>query len=431
MGRAGFATRLRGTVATVSPPTSGRSAALIFIFVTVLVDVLAFGLIIPVLPHLVEDLAGGDVADAAHWVGVFSTTFAIIQLVSSPIQGALSDRYGRRPVILASCFGLGADFVLMALAPTLTWLFVGRVLSAITSASFTTANAYIADITPPDKRAQSFGMIGAAFGVGFVIGPALGGWLGGIDLRLPFWAAAVLTLVNFVYGLFVLPESLAPDKRSRSVTWKTLNPFGALAFFSRNRALLGLASILLFYNLAYYVYPSVTVLFADARFGWGPQEVGWMLGVVGVSSIVTQVLLVKRVVGGLGERNAVIFGSLAGAIGFAIYGLATTWPVFVAGIPVLSLWGVSSPATQAMITRQVAADEQGRAQGALSSLQSLTGIVGPGLYTSVFAYFIGEDAPVHAPGAPFLVASALVVCALVAAMFAAPRDPARTLSPSS
>jgi DHA1 family tetracycline resistance protein-like MFS transporter len=396
--------------------TSGRSAALIFIFVTVLVDVLAFGLIIPVLPHLVEDLVGGDVVDAAYWVGVFSTTFAVIQFVCSPIQGALSDRYGRRPVILASCFGLGADFVLMALAPTLTWLLVGRVLSAITSASFTTANAYIADVTPPDKRAQSFGMIGAAFGVGFVIGPALGGWLGGIDLRLPFWAAAVLALVNFVYGLFVLPESLAPDKRIQSVTWKTLNPLGALVFFSRNRGLLGLAAVIFLYNLAHYVYPSIFVLFAEEQFHWGPQEVGWTLGVVGVFSILTQVFLVKRVVGGLGERNAVLFGSVAGAIGFAVYGLATTWPVFVAGIPIMSLWGVSSPATQSMITRQVAADEQGRAQGAISSMQSLTGILGPGLYTTVFAYFIG------APGAPFLVASALVVCALVAAIFAAPRD---------
>jgi DHA1 family tetracycline resistance protein-like MFS transporter len=415
----------------VSTPTSRRRAALIFIFVTVLVDVLAFGLVIPVLPHLVEDLAGGDVVEAAHWVGVFSTTFAIIQLVSSPIQGALSDRFGRRPVILASCFGLGADFVLMALAPSLTWLFVGRVLSAITSASFTTANAYIADITPPEERAQSFGMIGAAFGVGFVIGPALGGWLGGVDLRLPFWVAAVLAFVNFVYGVFVLPESLAPDRRSKSVTWKTLNPFGALVFFSRNRALLGLAAVVFLYNLAHYVYPTVFVLYAAERFVWGPQEVGWTLGVVGAFAVFTQVFLVKRVVGGLGERNAVLFGSVAGAIGFAVYGLAATWPVFLAGIPIMSLWGVSSPATQSMITRQVAADEQGRAQGALSSLQSLTGILGPGLYTTVFAYFIGEDAPLYAPGAPFLVASALVVCALIAAVFAAPRNPTRTLSPSS
>ena len=196
-------------------------------------------------------------------------------------------------------------------------------------------------------------------------------------------------------------------------------------------ALLGLAAVVFLYNLAHYVYPSVFVLFAAERFAWGPQEVGWTLGVVGVFSIFTQVFLVKRVVGGVGERNAVLFGSLAGAIGFAVYGLASTWPLFLVGIPIMSLWGVSSPATQAMITRQVGADEQGRAQGALSSLQSLTGILGPGLYTTVFAYFIGEDAPFYAPGAPFLVASALVVCALVAAMFAAPRDPARTLSPSS
>lgn len=414
----------------MSTPTTGRRAALVFIFVTVLVDILAFGLIIPVLPHLVEDLAGGSVSEAAHWTGIFSTTFALIQFVTSPIQGALSDRYGRRVVILASCFGLGADFVLMALAPTLGWLFVGRVLSAITSASFTTANAYIADVTPPKERAQAFGMIGAAFGLGFILGPALGGFLGGIDLRMPFWFAAGLAIVNFLYGLFVLPESLAPELRSKSITWASLNPFASLVFFARHKNILGLAVVVLLYNLAHYVYPSVFVLFAEERFEWGPQEVGWTLGVVGIFSVLAQVFIVKRVVGALGERNAIVFGSLCGAIGFAIYGLAPTPVLWLLGIPVMALWGVSSPATQSLITKQVAADEQGRTQGALSSLASLTGILGPGLYTTIFAYAISPATPVYAPGAPFVLASGLVLLALVAAVVFAPRRESQDLSKS-
>jgi len=415
----------------VTSPATGRLAALAFIFVTVLVDVLAFGLVIPVLPHLVEELTGGGAADASRWVGIFGTTFALIQFVSSPIQGALSDRFGRRPVILASCLGLGLDFVLMALAPSITWLFVGRVLAAITSASFTTANAYIADVTPPEKRAQSFGMMGAAFGLGFILGPALGGFLGDIDLRLPFWLAAGLALLNFAYGTFVLPESLPLDKRSARLDIKSLNPLASLVFLRERPAIVGLAVVVFLYNLAHHVYPSVFVLYADESFDWGPQSVGWVLGLVGVFSVLVQVLLVKRIVGLLGERRAVLFGTACGAIGFAIYGLASTPAMFLAGIPIMSLWGVASPATQSLITRQVGAHEQGRTQGALSSLQSLTGILGPGLYTFVFAYFIGESSPIHAPGAPFLLASGLVVCALVAATLFARAPAARaTVDPA-
>lgn len=414
----------------MTSPSTGRPAALAFIFVTVLVDVLAFGLVIPVLPHLVEELTGGDVAHAAEWVGIFGTTFALIQFVSSPIQGAMSDRFGRRPVILASCMGLGLDFVLMALAPTITWLLVGRIFAAITSASFTTANAYIADVTPPEKRAQSFGMVGAAFGLGFILGPALGGFLGDIDLRLPFWLAAGLALTNFVYGLFVLPESLPVEKRTARIDLATLNPFGSLVFLRDHRGILGLALVVFLYNLAHHVYPSVFVLFADARFDWGPQEVGWVLGLVGVFAVLVQVFLVKRVVGLLGERRTVLFGTACGAIGFAIYGLAPTPALFLAGIPIMSLWGVASPATQSLITRQVGASEQGRTQGALSSIASLTGILGPGLYTSVFSLFIGESAPIEAPGAPFLVASGLVVCALVIATLFA-RAPGTPTTPAA
>jgi len=409
------------------PASPARRAALAFIFVTVLIDILAFGLIIPVLPHLVEFFVNGDTVVAAHWVGIFGTLFAAIQFVSSPIQGTLSDRYGRRPVILLSCLGLGLDFIFMALAPSLGWLLVGRVISAITSASFTTANAYIADVTPPDKRAQAYGMIGAAFGLGFIVGPVLGGWLGGIDLRWPFWAAAFLALCNFAYGWFVLPESLAPDKRTSRFDWAHANPLGSLVLLRRYRQVFGLAAVVLLINLAHYVYPSVFVLYADYRYDWGPQAVGWVLAVVGVFSLVVNALLVKRAVAAWGERRTLLVGLACGVAGFAIYGWAPTGRWFLCGIPIMAIWALSMPATQALVTRQVGADAQGRIQGALSSLVSLAGIVGPLLYTSVFALFISNRAPVHLPGAPFLLACVMLVGAGVVAWRAArPPQPATT-----
>jgi DHA1 family tetracycline resistance protein-like MFS transporter len=403
-----------------------RPAALVFIFVTVLIDVLAFGLIIPVLPHLIEGFAGGDTAHAVRWVGVFGTVFAAVQFVSAPVQGALSDRYGRRPVILLSCLGLGLDFVFMALADSLPWLLVGRVISAITSASFTTANAYIADVTPPEKRAQSFGLIGAAFGLGFIVGPALGGWLGAIDLRWPFWAAAILALCNFAYGLFVLPESLPRERRTKRLVWRQANPLGALALLRRYPQVFGLAGVVLLVNFAHYVYPSVFVLFADVRYGWGPQSVGSVLAVVGVTSVLVQAVLVKRAVARFGERRTLLVGLGAGALGTLGYALAPTGAWFIAMIPVTALWGMATPATQALITRQIDAGEQGRIQGALSSLVSLAGIAGPTLFAGVFAWFIDERAPVHAPGAPFALAAA---CLLVAWFIARQHAPAMRVGP--
>ncbi len=406
-------------------PNGARKAALAFIFVTVLIDILAFGLIIPVLPHLVEQMVGGDTISAAHWVGIFGTVFAAIQFVSAPIQGTLSDRFGRRPVILLSCLGLGLDFIFMALAPTLAWLFVGRIISAITSASFTTANAYIADVTPPDQRAQAFGLIGAAFGLGFIVGPVLGGWLGGIDLRWPFWAAAVLALCNFLYGWFVLPESLPKDQRTARFDWSHANPVGSLALLKRYPQVFGLAAVVFLINLAHYVYPSVFVLFADYRFDWGPQTVGFVLAIVGVCSVIVQAGLVKRAVAAWGERRTLLTGLAFGVVGFTLYGFAREGWVFLLGIPIMALWGFSTPATQALVTRQVSADVQGRIQGALTSLVSLAGIMGPVMYTSVFAWFIGPRAAVHAPGAPFLLAALMLLAAgLVAWRYArAPAQP--------
>ena len=405
----------------VDRPAS-RRAALLFIFITILIDVLAFGVIIPVLPHLVEQLSGGSTSTASYWVGVFGTMFALIQFVTAPIQGALSDRFGRRPVILLSCLGLGLDFVFMALAPTLAWLFVGRIISAITAASFTTANAYVADITEPSERAKSYGMLGAAFGVGFVIGPLIGGVLGDVDLRLPFWFAAGLALVNFGYGFFVLPESLPADRRAGRFDWSGANPFGAMKLLRRYPQVFGLAAVVFLANLAHYVYPSVFVLFADYRYGWGQKQVGYVLAVVGVLSVVVNVGLVGALVKRMGERRALLLGLSCGAIGFAIYGLADSGWMFLAGLPASALWAVASPATQALITRQVGADAQGRIQGALMSLVSMGGIVGPTIFAGSFGYFIDEGRAVQLPGVPFLIAALLLAVGLLVAFRYAPRS---------
>ena len=412
---------------TIAPRV--RKAALAFIFITVLIDVLAFGLIIPVLPHLIEDFAGGDTAHAAYWVGIFGTVFALIQFVTAPIQGALSDRHGRRPVILLSCLGLGVDFIFMALATSLPWLLVGRIISGITSASFTTANAYIADITTPETRAKSYGMIGAAFGLGFIIGPLLGGWLGAIDLRLPFWFAAGLALLNFCYGLFVLPESLPPERRSAKFDWSHANPIGTLALLRRYPKVFGLAAVVVIANLAHYVYPSIFVLFADYQYQWGPREVGWVLAAVGVCSVIVNGLLVGRVVKRLGERRTLLLGLSCGAIGFVIYGFAEVGWVFLIGIPISALWALAAPSTQALITRQVGADVQGRIQGALMSLVSLAGIVGPALFAGSFGLFIGKHAPMHLPGAPFLIAAVLLATAIAIAWRAARSPAAEPVAP--
>jgi DHA1 family tetracycline resistance protein-like MFS transporter len=397
-----------------NPARPHRQAAFNFIFVTVLIDMLAFGMIIPVLPILVQTFVGGNAVHAAQMYGVFGTAWALMQLIFSPVQGSLSDRFGRRPVILISCAGLGLDFILMALAPNLWWLLVGRVISGITAASFSTAGAYISDVTPPEKRAASFGLIGAAFGIGFVLGPALGGVLGAISPRLPFWASAVMALANVCWGLFVLPESLPKDKRV-PFSWKNANPLGALKLLRSHPVLAGLAGSYFLINLAHVVLPSTTVLYMHYRYGWDTRAVGMLLAGVGVSSLIVQAFLVKPVVNWLKERRALALGLTFGAAGFAIYGLAPTGPIFWIGVPIMALWGIATPSLQTMMTRLVQPTEQGRLQGALASLVGLASLIGPTVFTQTFAVFIGERADLKLPGAPFLLASVLVFTGMVLA----------------
>lgn len=392
----------------------GRRAAIAFIFITVVLDVLAMGIIIPVLPGLVRDFLGGDTAKAAEVFGVFGTTWAMMQFVCSPIIGVLSDRFGRRKVILLSNFGLGLDYIVMALAPSLPWLFLGRVVSGITGASWTTAGAYISDVSPPEKRAQSFGILGAAFGLGFVLGPALGGVLGSVNPRLPFWAAAALTLVNAMYGLFVLPESLPPEKR-RPFAWKRANPVGSLTLLRSHRELWGLASVNFLYFTSHQVLQNVFVLYAAYRYGWNERAMGLTLAGVGVGSMIVQGGLVRPIVSALGERRTLLLGLTSGVVGMAWWGLAPTGAWFWAGIPFGSLMGLYSPSAQGLMTRRVQPNEYGQLQGANSSVIGIAGMVGPGVFTYTFARFIGPEAAWHLPGAAFLLASLLIASAFVVA----------------
>ena len=407
-----------------APPPSGRRAALVFIFITLLIDILSFGLIIPVLPHLIKNFVGGDTSLAAWWYMAFAVVFMAMQFLFTPIQGALADRFGRRPIILASNLGLGLDFLMMALVNTLPLLFIGRVISGITSASFSASNAYVADVTPPEKRAQAFGVLGIAFGIGFVIAPVIGGFLGEIHPRLPFWAAVVMCLTNFCYGLFVLPESLTPDKRSAHFDWAHANPFGALKLLARYPQVLGLVGVVGLYALAHMVYPTTFVLYADYRFGWGPKMVGITLGLVGILSAVVQGGLIKLIVAKLGERRALLFGLACGTLGFTLYGLAPTGYWFWAMMPVAVLWGVAQPAAQAMMSHIVDPREQGRLQGAVASVSSIAGILGAFLFPSTLALVSSaHDHGVWA-GATFFVAAAIVGASLLLAWYISAHLPA-------
>jgi MFS transporter, DHA1 family, tetracycline resistance protein len=383
--------------------------AFAFIFAVVLLDVISMGIVIPVLPKLIEEFAGST-AHAAEINGFFAMSWALMQLLFSPVLGAISDRFGRRPVILISCFGLAIDFFLVALAPSLAWLLVARLLGGITMANMSVASAYIADITPPAERAAKFGMLGAAFGIGFVLGPLIGGVFGAIDPRLPFWIAGGIALLNAAYGLFVLPESLPPEKRS-AFKVKNANPLGALKLLNSTPVLKRLSMVNTLYFLAHHVLPTTFVLHAGYRFGWDAKMVGYTLAAVGVASIIVQGGLVGRIVKAIGERRALLAGLASGAIALAIYGLAPTGAWFFAGIPFGALMGLFGPAAQALMTREVTEVEQGQLQGANSSVMGLAGLVGPIVFSFVFAWAIGAGASFNVPGAAYLMASGLLLVA--------------------
>jgi MFS transporter, DHA1 family, tetracycline resistance protein len=400
-------------------------AAAPFILVTVFLDMLSIGVIIPVLPRLIEDFVG-SISSAGLWTGIFGSCWGLAQFIFSPIQGGLSDSVGRRPVVLFSNFGTGVDFLFMALAPGLWWLLVGRIISGMTSASISTAYAYMSDVTPPEKRAGIFGMMGAAFGIGFVVGPSLGGVLGefghhvpflvehGWEDRLPFFFAAVLSLLNFIYGWFVLPESLAKDKR-KPFSMRTSNPLGAFQFLAKSGQVLRLSVMYLMMMFAQSVFPTTTVLYCAYRFGWGPFEVGLMLAVVGVCSAIVQAGLTGVIVKKIGERKAMYLGLFCGLLAFIGYGLAPSWEWFVATIPLGSMWGLATPNIQALMSSKVDPKEQGTLQGANMSLSAMATIFAPILFGSTLSAVTHSEVPKWLSGSAFWLAALFMVFSLLLA----------------
>lgn len=391
--------------------TDKKSNAMTFIFITLLIDVIGLGVILPVLPKLIQEIEGGTIADASRYGGWLTFAYASMQFLFSPIIGGLSDRYGRRPVLLASLIGFGLDYLLMGFAPTISWLFVGRLIAGVTGASFTTAGAYIADISTPEKRAQNFGLLGAAFGLGFIIGPVIGGLLGQFGARIPFFAAAAFALVNALYGYFVLPESLHRDNR-RSFEWRRANPIGSLRHLGKYPVVLQMLVSFILIFIAGHANQSTWTFYTIEKFHWNEAWVGYSLGFVGLMVTIVQGGLIRIVVPKIGQKKSVYLGLTFYAIGFMLFAFATKgWMMFVFMIP-SALGGFAGPALQGIMTSQVPSNEQGELQGALTSLISLTSIFGPLLMTNLFFYFSKENAPVYFPGAPFLAAAILSVCSL-------------------
>jgi DHA1 family tetracycline resistance protein-like MFS transporter len=385
---------------------SRRQAAIAFIFVTAVLDIVAMGIIIPVLPSLIEEFAGSN-ADAGWINGVFIALWAFMQFVCSPIIGSLSDRYGRRPVILLSTAGLAADYVLMALAPNLWWLALGRIVAGITSSSFTTVFAYMADITPPEGRARAYGLIGAAFSAGFVAGPLMGGFLGEISPRAPFWVAAAMSGLAFLYGAFVLPESLPREKRM-SFSWRRANPFGAMMLLRSHPELTGLAAVTFLLHFAHHVLSAVFVLYAAYRYNWHAWEVGTLLAMVGVLDMIVQGLIVGPAVKRFGDRATMVFGLFAGAFGIACMGLAPTGFWFSLAIVPNALWGLAMPTTQSLMTQRVSEFEQGQLQGANMSVASIAGVASPLFFGAVYAWTVRDGTPLPYPGLAFYLAAVVL-----------------------
>ncbi len=392
-----------------------RPAALNFIFITLLIDVIGLAIIIPVFPKLIEGLIHGNISEASKISGLLLVAYAVMQFLFSPLVGNLSDKYGRRPVLLLSLLGFGIDYLFMAFAPTIWWLFLGRIIAGIMGASFTTASAYIADVSAPEKRAQNFGMIGVAFGLGFIIGPVIGGILGKIDVHYPFYAAALLALLNAAYGFFVLPESLSKENR-RPFDWKRANPLGTLVHLKKYPSVIGLALCLFIVYFASHAVQSVWTFYTMEKFKWDEDLVGYSLGFIGLMIAVVQGGLIRVAIPKLGQKRSIWVGLLLYAVGMLLFGLANHgWLMFAFMIP-YSIGGIAGPALQGLMTNEVPSNEQGELQGGLTSLMSVSSIFGPWFMTYVFYYFTSPKAPVYLPSAPFYVAAVLMLVGAILAI---------------
>jgi DHA1 family tetracycline resistance protein-like MFS transporter len=397
-----------------------RNPAIIFIFITIVIDVLGIGIIIPVLPKILLELTGKGLSEASQYSGYLMASYAIMQFVFSPIIGGLSDKFGRRPVILVALFGFFLDYMILVYAPTIGWLFVGRILAGITGASFTTATAYIADISNDENRSKNFGMVGAAFGLGFILGPPIGGLLGDIGTRVPFMFAAGLSLINALYGYFILPESLSKENR-REFDWKRANPVGSLKNLGRYPALLGLVGALFCLQIAGQTHPSTWSYFTMKEFGWNLKQVGWSLAFVGLIVAIVQGGLNRIINPKIGDKNSVIIGLLFYGMGFMLFSIATTgWMMYIYMIP-FGLGGIAGPSLQSLITKQVAPNEQGELQGGITSLQSVTTIIGPLIASNLFSYYSDGKDHFQFPGAAFFMAGLLTFLALGIALRSFPK----------
>jgi DHA1 family tetracycline resistance protein-like MFS transporter len=396
------------------PSATPRRGATIFIFIVVTIDMLSIGIIAPVLPKLITNFLGGNIANAAVYQGAFTTVWALGQFVCSPLLGMLSDKVGRRPVILISCFVTAIDFAIMALAPNLWWLFAGRILSGVATANLSTAYAYIADVNTPENRAKAYGLLSSAFGIGFVLGPAIGGLAGNVDARLPFWIAAGFSLVNWLYGFFVLPESLKPEHRTAKVDWKRANPVGSLKMLMRHRELYGLSAVNFIVLVAHDALPNLWVLYLMAQFQWDQRSIGLSLALVGVCSAITASTLVGPAVKRFGERRTLVLGLTVYVIGYVMFGINNGY-VFLGAIVVACLSIYNSP-MQSLMTKRVGPHEQGELQGAIGAVRGIAALIGPLLFTLMFYQFAGPWRSYNLLGAPFYFAAALGVIGLAIAI---------------
>ncbi len=396
-----------------------RKSAISFVMVTVILDAMGIGLILPVMPELLKQVRGADISDAAIWGGILSASFAVMQFFFSPLLGNLSDRFGRRPVLLVSLAIMALDYVIMALAGTVIWLLIGRILGGITAATHSTASAFIADISKPEEKAQNFGLISAGFGMGFVLGPVIGGFLGELGPRAPFYAAAALAGINFVFGYFVLPETVTPDKR-RAFDWKRANPLGGMKYLSKLPGLSALLLVYFFYQVANMVYPAIWAFYTQASFGWSPGMIGISLAVYGISMAITQSVLIRVVIARFGELRTVYLGLLFNAATLVMIALITNGWLLLAVTPLASLGAVVAPALQGIMSQRARDDQQGELQGIMSSINAFGMILTPLVMTQVFAFFTMAERGWSFPGAPFLLASLLMLAAWM--VFSPQRD---------